>query len=207
MPRSPDPTRNKILQAAYGGFRRKGFFRIGVDEIAAAAGITKRTLYYHFKSKDELLAAVLDSQRGETFAGFQNFGIDVSGPAPEVVIDKIFKGLVAWSSKPDWSGSGYTRLAIELADLPGHPARAVARRHKATMDTYIGSLLEQAGVAEPYERAREIALLIEGAIVKILIHGDRSFAASGAAAAKRLIATAPKADLRRPSQARAKLSR
>jgi AcrR family transcriptional regulator len=179
------------MQAAYGGFRRQGFFRIGIDEIAKAAGVTKRTLYYHFKSKDALLAAVLESQSSQAFGAFQTMGIDVSGSTADEVIDKIFRGLVRWSNKPDWSGSGYTRLAIELADLPGHPARLVARRHKTTMDAYLADLLERTGVAEPRDRARELALLIEGAIVKILIHGDRGFADAAAAAAKRLIATAP----------------
>ena len=46
MPRSADQTRQKILQTAYKLFRRSGFFRVGVDEIANAARITKRTLYY-----------------------------------------------------------------------------------------------------------------------------------------------------------------
>jgi AcrR family transcriptional regulator len=62
MPRSAAVTRKRILDAAYGEFRRKGYARVGVDEIAAAAKVTKRTLYYHFDSKDALLAAVLERQ-------------------------------------------------------------------------------------------------------------------------------------------------
>ena len=58
MPRHAERTRRRILDAAYELFYRKGFARVGVDEMAAFAGLTKRTLYYHFKSKDELLAAV-----------------------------------------------------------------------------------------------------------------------------------------------------
>ena len=57
MPRSSAPTRQAILDAAYGLFRRKGFVRVSMDEIAASAAVTKRTLYYHFTSKDLLLAA------------------------------------------------------------------------------------------------------------------------------------------------------
>ncbi|RUU52735.1 TetR/AcrR family transcriptional regulator, partial [Mesorhizobium sp. M2C.T.Ca.TU.009.01.2.1] len=62
MPRASDATRPVILQAAYNLFRRRGFFRVGMEEIAEAAGVTKRTLYYHFDSKDALLTAVLVSQ-------------------------------------------------------------------------------------------------------------------------------------------------
>ncbi len=59
MPRSSAPTRQAILDGAYGLFRRKGFVRVSMDEIAASAAVTKRTLYYHFTSKDLLLAEVL----------------------------------------------------------------------------------------------------------------------------------------------------
>jgi hypothetical protein len=53
-------------------------------------------------------------------------------------------------------------------------------------DWYAG-LLEAAEVVSPRERAREIALLAEGATALILIHGDRSYADTAARAAKRLI--------------------
>lgn len=191
MPRSADHTRQGILQAAYRLFRRRGFFRVGVDEIAAATGITKRTLYYHFKSKDALLAAVLASQHERTFAAFQTYGIELSG-RPEQIVDALFRELVFWSAKPQWAGSGFTRLAIELADLPGHPARSIARQHKATLEKYLAELLAKANVKSPRDRAREISLLTEGAMVMILIHGDRSYADAAAGAAKRLLRRNPR---------------
>lgn len=192
MPRSADQTRQKILQTAYKLFRRSGFFRVGVDDIAAAAKLTKRTLYYHFKSKDTLLAAVLASQHEAAFAAFQNFGIEVSDD-PTHLVDAIFRELAIWSSKPRWAGSGFTRLAMELADLPGHPARSVARQHKAVLEQYIAALLVRANIESPNDRAREIQLLAEGAMVMILIHGDQTYAEAAAAAAKRLLgAQAPR---------------
>ncbi|WP_176480005.1 TetR/AcrR family transcriptional regulator [Mesorhizobium sp. WSM3859] len=186
MPRSSDATRPVILQAAYKLFRRRGFFRVGMDEIADAAGVTKRTLYYHFDSKDALLTAVLASQHERTFADFQNYGIDLSG-GPDALIDKLFEGLVRWSSKPRWAGSGFTRLAIELADLSGHPARSIASQHKALMEAHLETLLARADIPSPKARARELALLIEGAMVMLLIHGDASYCTAAAEAAKRLM--------------------
>jgi len=56
VPRSGQATRQRILDAAYEFFRRSGFTRVSMDEIAAATVVTKRTLYYHFESKDALLA-------------------------------------------------------------------------------------------------------------------------------------------------------
>ena len=187
MPRASDETRSVILQAAYKLFRRRGFFRVGMDEIADAAGVTKKTLYYHFDSKDALLTTVLAAQHERTFADFQDYGIDLSGGTGEL-IDKLFEGLVKWSSKPRWAGPGFTRLAIELADMSGHPARSIARQHKALMEQYLETLLARADVPAPKARARELFLLIEGAMVMILVHGDQAYATAAAEAAKRLMA-------------------
>ena len=190
VPRSSDQTRPDILQAAYKLFRRRGFFRVGMDEIARTAGVTKRTLYYHFDSKDALLTAVLASQHERAFGAFQTYGIDLSG-GPEQLIDKLFGGLARWSAKPRWAGSGFTRLAIELADLSGHPARSMAHQHKALMQQQLATLLAKANVAAPRERARELVLLVEGAMVMLLIHGDRDYCTAAVEAAKRLVVDRP----------------
>jgi len=74
VPRSSEATRTRILDAAYALFRRRGYTRVSMDEIAAATAVTKRTLYYHFRSKDELLAAVLETQHRLALAAFRTFG-------------------------------------------------------------------------------------------------------------------------------------
>ena len=186
MPRSATDTRRRILDAAYRLFRRQGYSRVSMDEIAAATTVTKRTLYYHFKSKDQLLADVLEDQHHLAFAAFRTFGDRLSG-SPEEIVDGLFGQLAVWADKPRWAGSGFTRLVIELADLPGHPARRIARQHKAILEAHLAELLSRAGVERPSELAREIWLLSEGAISLILVHGDRTYAAAAAVAAKRLI--------------------
>jgi AcrR family transcriptional regulator len=160
--------------------------RVSMDEIAASAAVTKRTLYYHFTSKDLLLAEVLEAQHALALAAFRTFGEGLTG-SPESIIDQLFKDLAVWSDSPRWAGSGFTRLVIELADLRGHPARLIARRHKAMLEGHLADLLARAHVASSRELAREIWLLSEGAIALILIHGDRSYAAAAAEAAKKLI--------------------
>ena len=187
MPRSSAHTRKSILEAGYALFRRKGFTRVSMEDIAAAAKLTKRTLYYHFKSKDELLTAVFTEQHELAFAAFRTFGDRLEG-SPEAIIDTMFQDLAVWADTPRWAGSGFTRLVVELADLRGHPARAVARRHKALLEQHLAEVLDRARVPKPQERAREIWLLSEGAISLMLVHGDRKYAGAAAAAAKRLLA-------------------
>ena len=82
----------------------------------------------------------------------------------------LFRELAVWADRPRWAGSGFTRLVIELADLPGHPARAIARRHKARLERCLGELLERSGVRQAAKLAREIWLLSEGAVSLILVH-------------------------------------
>jgi AcrR family transcriptional regulator len=193
VPRSGRQTRERILDAAYKLFRRKGFTRASMDEIGAATAVTKRTLYYHFESKDALVAAVLEEQHALAVAAFKTFGDRMSG-TPHAIVEAMFQDLAVWSDTPRWAGSGFTRLVVELADLPGHPARAIARRHKAVLEEQLAALLKRAGVARSRDLAREIWLLSEGAISLLLVHGDRRYASAAARAAGKLLRTAIEED-------------
>lgn len=189
MPRSREVTRGRILDGAYGLFWRRGFARSGMDEIAAAAGVTKRTLYQHFESKDALLAAVLEAQGELALATFRRFGGGLTGDGPAIV-DKLFSGLAQWYGRERWTGAGFTRLVFELADLPGHPARSFARRHKAAIEAELAKVFAAAGVDAAKARARQVYTLMEGALVMLLIHGDKSYLDAGADAAKALLGEA-----------------
>jgi AcrR family transcriptional regulator len=186
VPRSSEHTRRRVLDAAYALLRRSGYARVSMEEIASAARVTKRTLYYHFESKDALLASVLEAQHRLALAAFRTFGDRLAG-RPEAMVETLFNELAVWSDKPRWAGSGFTRLVIELADLPGHPARVIARRHKAMLEAHFAAMLAAAGVEHPQERGREVWLVLEGAISLMLVHRDRSYAAVAAQAARKLI--------------------
>ena len=74
-----------------------------LEEIASAARLTKRTLYYHFASKDALLTAVLEAQHRLALDAFRTFGNRLSGSA-EAIIDGLFRELAVWADKPRWPG-------------------------------------------------------------------------------------------------------
>ena len=194
MPRPAGQTRRRILDSAYELFYRKGFTRVGVDEVAAFAGVTKRTLYYHFRSKDDLvaaylaarLAAVFELQHELALARIRKHEARYRGK-PEDILDVLFSELARWIAKPGFAGAGFTRIVMELADLPGHPARAVARRHKAAVESWYAELLAGAKAVAPSDLAREIALLVEGSVALSLIHGDRGYAEAALRAARNLV--------------------
>lgn len=187
MPRDSSRTQALIKDAAYGLFRQRGYTRVTVDEIAAAAGVTKRTLYSHFESKDALLKAVLEAQHTLAFAAFQTFGTKLAG-SPDEIVRGFFRELRRWSATPRFPGSGFTRLAMELADLPGHPARRIASKHKRLLEEHLADVLEGAGLADAGKHARQIFILSEGVIALTLIHGDKAFGTAAEEAALALIA-------------------
>ncbi len=186
MARSSEQTRQRILDAAYLHFRRTGYTRTNMDEIASAADLTKRTLYTHFESKDKLLEAVMEAQSGMAFKSYQSFGRKLTG-TPVQIVEGFIDALADWTAKEKFRGSGFTRLAMELADLPGHPARKIAKRHKAIMEDYLAQQLAAAGVVSAKDVAREIWILTEGALALLLIHNDRAYIDAAASAARTLI--------------------
>ena len=187
MPRSAAKTRRRIIDAAYALFYRQGFTRVGVDVIAAEAGITKRTLYAHFDSKDALLAAVLDRQHGLALERIGVWSTRLSGDV-DALLTALFTDLASWAARPRWAGAGFTRLVMELADLPGHPARAIARRHKAAVEAWLTQELSRRRVRHAALRARQVMLLLEGCQVLMLLQGDKRYADAAAQAAVRLLA-------------------
>jgi TetR/AcrR family transcriptional regulator of autoinduction and epiphytic fitness len=58
--RLTDRKREAIIQAAIAEFRANGFEVTSMDKIAATAGVSKRTVYNHFPSKEELFAEILN---------------------------------------------------------------------------------------------------------------------------------------------------
>jgi len=173
MPGRGEETRQRIIDAAYRTFYRVGFLRAGVDAIAEAAQVTKRTLYYHFDSKDSLLAAVLADQNDLALARIRRWAEKARGE-PADIVAILFAELEAWAKQPGWTGTGFTRVAMELADMPGHPARFAASRHKAALEQWLTAQFA-ADVHEAAVLARQVVILMEGCQSLALIHGDVSY--------------------------------
>ncbi len=182
----PDTTRERILTSAYAQFYKNGFARVSMDAIAAAAGLTKRSLYYHFESKDRLLEAVLEKQQGQALELFRSW-VAPTANSPGDFVNSLFQQLNDWCCSKNWTGSGYTRLTMELADMPGHPAREAARRHKVSAELCLSASLSELGVQDSDRTAREIMLLIEGAMSLTLIHGPPDYIDAAARAARALV--------------------
>lgn len=187
MPRIPEKsTRIRILDAANRLFYDEGIRAISVDAIAEKAGITKKTLYYHFQSKDQLVAEYLTSRDQPNLAAFARWFDEAEGG----VTDKtaaIFVQLAKSARHPKWKGCGFIRTAAELANMPGHPAVVVGARHKKKFEEWLSSQYREVGLSDPEKLARGVVLLMEGAFSTMLIHRDPGYAEAAADTAKALV--------------------
>jgi AcrR family transcriptional regulator len=163
-PKRPDSVspKERLLRSAQELFYRKGM-ATGVDEISAHAEVAKMSLYTHFGSKESLATEyVVDAERG-----FQQWfdGQMARGPAdPRARLLYTFDVLEAWVSRAEFRGCIFINAALQLND-PKHPAFSAALAQKAAMRAQLEELARAAGIRKPRALARELALLMDGALV------------------------------------------
>ncbi|MGX5850803.1 TetR/AcrR family transcriptional regulator [Mesorhizobium sp. PL10] len=186
MSEAPIPTRKRIVDAATKLFYAEGIGRVSVDAVAEKAGLTKRTLYYHFKSKDDLIAAYLDGRDQPNIRQMAGWFEAADGDV-ERKVEAIFTNLAQVAKNPKWKGCGFLRTAAELASMPGHPAVKAGSRHKKNFETWLTGELSGHGVAEPQTLAREIVLLMDGAFSIMLIHRNPDYVEAAGHAAATLV--------------------
>lgn len=187
---APAPsTRERIIAAAGKLFHAEGIRAVSVDAVAAQAGLTKRTLYYHFRSKDDLIAAYLETRDQPNLLLFQRWFAETPGDAADKV-EGIFRNLGRSARHPRWKGCGFLRTSVELINLPGHPAMVIGRAHKQRVEDWLCTMLAPSrGAAAARALARQIILLLDGAFAVVLLHRDASYMESAGAAAATLIRT------------------
>lgn len=190
MGRDPTPTRARIIKAAGTLFQAEGIRAVSVDAVAEKAGVTKRTLYYHFRSKDDLIAAYLETRDLSGLKFFKQWFEDGEGDLADKV-ENIFRHLGRSARHPKWKGCGVLRTSVELVNLPGHPAMVIGRAHKKRVEGWLRDLFAAAGAgARAGLLARQVILLLDGAFSVVLLHRDPTYMEAAGAAAAGLIRAA-----------------
>lgn len=182
-------TRERIVAAANRLFYREGIGRVSVDAIAEEAGLTKRSLYYHFRSKDDLVAAYLDYRDLPNLSAFQKWFCEAEGAIDEKIA-AIFDHLAEAAKHPKWKGCGFLRTSAELINLPGHPAIKAGADHKKKVETWLANCLAEAGIGHAEPLAQQIRLLLDGAFSVAMLHREPSYFTTAGEAARSLIQSA-----------------
>ncbi|WP_433165586.1 TetR/AcrR family transcriptional regulator [Kribbella sp. CA-247076] len=171
-PRVPEattltPAGERILTAASTLFYEQGIRAVGVDAIADAAEVTKKTLYDRFGSKDRLIAAYLE-RRDQIWHEFLDEQLAARDPStPEEVILALFAALTDWVAGSR-NGCGFINASVELA-APDHPAMPVIVGQKQWMRSEFEAQARLAGLPDPGELADRLLLLHEGALVSFRV--------------------------------------
>lgn len=172
---SSAPMKDRILEAADRLFYPLGIQAVGVDAVAAEAGISKRTLYNHFPSKDELIAAYLERRR--------EVAITAEGSPLEQVLG-LFDALARWFGSKRFRGCAFVNAVSELGGDRRHPAIDVATDHKARRLKNVQAQLAVLGATDAAGLAEQVMVLFEGAVAVSLVRGgDPSVALAARAAA------------------------
>jgi AcrR family transcriptional regulator len=172
--------KERILETADRLFYQRGIRAIGVDTIAAEIGISKRTLYNHFPSKDELIAAYL--QRRFTRA-------PPSDKPPLEQIFGTFDRLERGFASKGFRGCPFVNAVAELGS-GDQAVRKIAVAFKESRRVWFRDLLKQLGVADAEGLATQLTLLVDGSIAQDLVRNDPSMARAAKAAARVLLKNA-----------------
>lgn len=169
--------REQIIEAAMDLFYRYGFNATGVEKISKAANVSKKTLYNHFRSKDELILIVL-RRSDEIFRNDFMRAVENFSSRPQERLNAIFDTADEWFNGEDFYGCMFMNATAEFvdADSPTHPCHIVAAEHMRLMQDYMQGLAEKAGAKNSSELAEQLLLLVIGATIQAHVSNDKSAA-------------------------------
>jgi len=179
LPTKPS-MKERILDTADRLFYLKGIRAIGVDTIASEIGISKRTLYNHFPSKDALISAYLERRFVQP------------RPSDKPPVEQIlgtFDSLERRFSAKDFRGCPFVNAVAELGP-ESKSVRKIAIAFKESRRLWFRDLLVQLGVSNAEALATQLVLLVDGSIAQDLVRDDPAMARAAKEAAKVLLSNA-----------------
>jgi AcrR family transcriptional regulator len=168
------PPHERILLAARDLFCRDGIHATGIDRILQEASASKMTLYSRFGSKEALLREVLALEGAEWRAAFFA-SVEAAGPGPAERLHAVIPALRTWFIGERFYGCAFMNAAAEHAkgrDARTPWLREMTQEHHGAILAYLAGLAEAAGYAEPGILARQVLLVMDGAIAAMMVGGD-----------------------------------
>ena len=182
----PRPSRrDHLVQTAIGLFCEHGYHATGIERILEAAGVSKKTMYQHFCSKEELIYAALRQYDGVFRNNFMK-AVEQSGATPQEKLLAIFDVAEAWFKDDKFFGCMFINAIGEYSE-DSSPIRQISRQFKQQMWDYVASLVKAAGAEDVKELADELCLLLEGAIVTAQVSQSHTAASTAKNIAQKLL--------------------
>lgn len=164
------PAALRILAAAAKLFYERGIHAVGVDLIAAEAGVTKKTLYDRFGSKEQIVVEYL-ANRDERWRAFLAQHLDAAQPEPLARVLAVFDASLTWSQEHSSKGCSMVNAHAEISDA-SHPAYSIITGQKEWMLALFTRLARDTAPDRAGHLGRTLMLLHEGALVA---HGLNMF--------------------------------
>lgn len=168
------PPHERIIEVARDLFCRDGIHATGIDRILTEAGASKMTLYGRFGSKEALVREVLAREGAEWRETFFAL-VEAVGPDPADRLQATVPALRTWFEGARFYGCPFMNAAAEhtKGSGGGEPwLREMTAQHHAAIIAFLAGLAQAAGYAEPRMMARQILLLLDGAIAALMVSGD-----------------------------------
>jgi AcrR family transcriptional regulator len=170
----------RILETADRLFYGQGIRAVGVDTIAAEIGISKRTLYNYYPSKDALIVAYLSRR---------SVPLEASDQPPAEQILGWFDRLECWAASGAFRGCPFVNAVAELGEA-NHATTEIAIDFKEQRRLWLREALTRLAVADPDGLATQLAILVDGGVAAALVRGDPTMLRAAKAAARTLLTAA-----------------
>lgn len=177
-------TQEKLLRATEHLIYQGGISATGMDLIVKTSGVARKSLYKHYPTKEALVAAALQARDERWMQWFTSTTTQALTPRARLL--SIFDALREWFASEGFRGCAFINAAGEIGD-PENPIRAVARQHKERLLAHVLTLTQAAALPDPEETARQLLVLIDGAIAVALVTGDLTITDSAERAASALL--------------------
>ncbi|WP_429217394.1 TetR/AcrR family transcriptional regulator [Kosakonia cowanii] len=162
-------TREKILATAEELIYQNGIHATGMELLVKTSGVARKSIYHHFTNKDEVAAAALNARDVRWMEWFRRECDKAETPRERIL--NIFTVLKSWFESEGYRGCAFINTAGEVGDADD-PVRQIARLHKQKLLDYLVELTGQLNAQQPLPLAKQLLILIEGAITMSRVMGD-----------------------------------
>lgn len=177
-------TRDIILDVTEKLIYKSGIAATGMDLLVKTAGVSRKSIYRYFANKEELIVAALQ-RRDLRWMHWFSTQVELAPTSGERLLG-LFDVLKDWFASDGFRGCAFINTSGETGD-PDDPVRQVARQHKQKLLDFVLKLCTEHGVQDPHAMARQLLILIDGAITVALITGEPDAAADAQSVARILL--------------------
>ena len=177
-------TQDIILDVTEKLIYKNGIAATGMDLLVKTAGVSRKSIYRYFDNKEDLVVAALQRRDRRWMQWYRNEVGQAHTPGGRLL--NLFTVLTCWFASDGFRGCAFINTSGETGDAQD-PVRLVAKEHKQKLLDYVCELCAEHGAQDPEMLAKQLLILIDGAITVALVMGDHSAADNAQCMARKLL--------------------